>query len=102
MDVKSSGTDAIDLDDARREIAGGDALAVDVRSKEEWSQGHVPGAIHLPDGEGERPEEGTRLIVVAGDGKEAARAAGRLSDEGYDASALDGGMDDWKKKFSIQ
>jgi hypothetical protein len=36
-----------------------------------WSEGHVPGAIHLPDADVEastkRPEEGARLIVIGED-----------------------------------
>ena len=89
----------ISVAEARREIAGGDAVAVDVRSDEEWSEGHVPGATHLPDAEtdasSDLPEEGSRLMVIADDAKFAAKAASKLSDEGYDAVAVDGGMDDW-------
>jgi rhodanese-related sulfurtransferase len=94
-------TQTISVEEARKEIAGGDATAVDVRSEEEWSQGHVPAATHLPDGDfegaadGKLPDEGARLIVIAEDGKLAAEAAGRLADQGYDAVAVDGGMDDW-------
>ena len=40
----------VSVEDARQEVARGDAVAVDVRSKEEWSKGHVPGAIHFPEG----------------------------------------------------
>jgi rhodanese-related sulfurtransferase len=92
-------TQTISVEEARKEIAGGDAIAIDVRSDEEWSEGHVPGATHLPDAQAaafaDRPNEGARLMVIASDGKLAAQAAGRLSDEGYDAVAVDGGMDDW-------
>lgn len=94
-------TQTIGVEEARTEIAGGDALAVDVRSEEEWSQGHVPGAIHLPDGDSEAapgrdlPEEGARLMVLAKDGKLAREAASRLAGQGYDAVAVDGGMKDW-------
>jgi rhodanese-related sulfurtransferase len=94
------------VEDARREIAGG-ATAVDVRSEEEWSEGHVPGAIHLPDGDPEQAakplEEGARLLVIAKDGKLAAKAASSLAEKGYDAAAVDGGMDDWvSEDFPIQ
>jgi rhodanese-related sulfurtransferase len=97
----------IGVEEARREIAGGDAQAVDVRSEEEWSEGHVPGAIHLPDGDPEaatKPlEEGARLMVIAKDGKLAVRAAKDLSERGYDAVAVDGGMDDWvSEDYPIQ
>ena len=46
----------VSVEDARQEVARGDAVAVDVRSEEEWSKGHVPGAIHFP--EGGRPPSG--------------------------------------------
>ena len=92
-------TEKISVEEARREIAGGDAVALDVRSEEEWSEGHVPGATHLPEGDAgasaNRPDDGARLMVIAEDGEAAAEAASRLSDAGYDAVAVDGGMDDW-------
>src|SRR3954447_3020329 len=99
--------ETIGIEDARREIAGGKATAVDVRSDEEWSEGHVPGATHLPDGDldasPDRPEEGARLIVIAADGKQAAKAASQLSEKGYDAVAVDGDMGDWvSEDFQIQ
>ena len=95
------------VEDARREIAGGDATAVDVRSEEGWGEGHVPGAIHLPEGDPDaatKPlEEGARLVVIAEDGKEAASAAKDLSETGYDAVAMDGGMKDWlSENYPIQ
>jgi rhodanese-related sulfurtransferase len=103
----ASDTESIAVDKARREIAGGEATAVDVRSDEEWSEGHVPGAIHLPDGDpeaGTKPlEKGARLVVIAKDGKLAVRAASELSEKGYDAVAVEGGMDDWTSEgFPIQ
>jgi rhodanese-related sulfurtransferase len=100
-------TRTIGIVEARQEIAGGDAIAVDVRSEEEWNEGHVPGASHLPDADGdasaERPKPGARLMVIAKDGQMAVKAASRLADEGYDAVAVDGGMDDWSSEdFNVQ
>jgi rhodanese-related sulfurtransferase len=97
----------VSVEDARREIAGGDATAVDVRSEEKWSEGHIPGAIHLPDGEPERAtkplEDGARLLVIAEDGKAAEEAASQLGERGYDAAAVDGDMGDWvSEDFPIQ
>ena len=43
----ASGRESVDVEAARREIASGYGQAVDVRSEEEWSTGHVPGAIHF-------------------------------------------------------
>jgi rhodanese-related sulfurtransferase len=100
-------SESIGVEEARREIAGGQATAVDVRSEEEWSEGHVPGAIHLPDGDPEaatKPlEQGARLMVIAKNGKLAVSAAKELSENGYEAVAVDGGMDDWlSEDFPIQ
>jgi rhodanese-related sulfurtransferase len=100
-------TETISVNEARKEIASGNAVAVDVRSEEEWGDGHVPGATHLPDADAdasaERLEEGARLMVIAKDGKLAAEAASSLSDQGYEAVAVDGGMDDWiSENFKTQ
>jgi rhodanese-related sulfurtransferase len=101
------GTESVTVDEARREIAGGNATAVDVRSSEEWSEGHIPGAIHLPEGDPEQAtkplEEGARLLVIAESGNDAAQAADKLAEQGYDAAPMDGGMDDWASEdFKIQ
>jgi rhodanese-related sulfurtransferase len=104
----AGGKGRVDVETARREIAGGEATAVDVRPEDEWSKGHVPGAIHIPEGgtataRTDRLEDGARLIVIAGDGKSAARAAKDLSSRGYDAVAVDGDMSDWiSEGFPIQ
>jgi rhodanese-related sulfurtransferase len=99
--------ETVSVEEARQEIAAGDAVALDVRSEEEWNEGHVPGAIHLPDGDAkasaERPEEGARLMVIAKDGGAAASVASGLIDQGYDAVAVEGGMDDWiSENFNVQ
>jgi thiosulfate sulfurtransferase len=103
----ASGTETIEIEGARREIARGDAVAVDVRSEEEWGKAHVPGATHLPGADldtfEDPPERGARLIVIAEDENSAAKAASRLSDQGYDAVAADGGMDAWiSQDFNVQ
>jgi phage shock protein E len=103
----AEGTETVDVEQARREIASGDATAVDVRPDEKWSEGHVPGAIHLPDADPDagtkKPEQGARLIVIGEDAKQAKEAASKLADAGYEAVAVDGDMGDWtSEKFPIQ
>jgi rhodanese-related sulfurtransferase len=105
--MASAETESVGVEEARREIASGDATAVDVRPEEEWSAGHVPGAIRLPDANadaGTKPlEQGDRLMVIAEDGKNAEQAAEKLSEQGYDAVAVEGGMKDWtSEKFNVQ
>jgi rhodanese-related sulfurtransferase len=103
----ASATQTAGVEEARTEIARGDALAIDVRGEEEWSKGHVPGATHLPEGDldaaAELPEEGARLMVIAKDVNLAREAAGKLCDRGYDVVAADGDMDDWTDEdFNVQ
>ena len=104
---ESKGDDKVDVKQARLEIAGPDAIAVDVRSEEEWGKGHIAGAIHLPEGDPEKAakplEEGARLLVLAEKGKAAASAAAELREKGYDAAAIDGSMKDWMSEdYAVQ
>lgn len=39
---------AISVTDADQRLADGDAVLIDVREPDEWQQGHVPGATHIP------------------------------------------------------
>jgi rhodanese-related sulfurtransferase len=103
----ASDTKKVSVEDARQEVARGEAVAVDVRSEEEWGKGRVPGAIHFAEGGNasdrtDRLEDGARLMVIAKNGKLALRAAKDLSARGYDAVAVDGGMDDWASDFNTQ
>ena len=103
----AEGSESIGIEEARQEIASGDAIAVDVRSEEKWSEGHVPGAIHLPDADPDagtkKPEDGARLMVIGENAKQAKEAASKLADAGYDAVAVDGDMSDWVgEDFPIQ
>ena len=97
--MAKSNAEKIKLEAARQEIATKEAIAVDVRSEEEFREAHVPGAIHLPDGDPDSAtkdlDDGARLIVIADSGKKAVKAASALGEAGYDAVAADGDMDDW-------
>ncbi|MFL6146168.1 MAG: rhodanese-like domain-containing protein [Pseudonocardiaceae bacterium] len=44
-------TEPITLDEARKLIASGAAVLVDVREQHEWDAGHAPEAVHMPIGE---------------------------------------------------
>ena len=36
--------------DAAAKLNNGDAVVVDVRDKDEWHEGHIPGALHMSRG----------------------------------------------------
>ena len=85
----------------------GDSVAiVDVRETEEWDQGHVPGAKHVPRGylesriEGAVPDRDARIVLYCASGNRSALAAKTLRDElGYEhVESMTGGYTLWKDR----
>jgi molybdopterin/thiamine biosynthesis adenylyltransferase/rhodanese-related sulfurtransferase len=95
----------IDVERAREHY--GDAVPavfLDVREREEWDEGHIPGAVHLPRGWLEsRVEQAvsdrTRpIIAYCASGNRSVFAARTLEELGYtDVVSLAGGINDWKR-----
>jgi rhodanese-related sulfurtransferase len=80
-------------------------IVLDVRTPEEYADGHVPGAInipytHLPARISELPDAGDKDIVIyCATGVRAARAASRFRDNGFTRLLhLDGDMKAWREK----
>jgi rhodanese-related sulfurtransferase len=84
--------------DALRLVDEG-ALLLDVREDHEWQAGHAPQATHLPMsriGAGVAQLPADRLIVcVCHVGARSAAVAEALTNAGYSAANLAGGMDAW-------
>ena len=77
-------------------------VLVDVREREEWDRGHLPGAVHLARGVLERdvggavPDPDTPLVLYCGGGYRSALAAASLQDMGYTrVESMDGGWRVW-------
>jgi molybdopterin/thiamine biosynthesis adenylyltransferase/rhodanese-related sulfurtransferase len=90
--------------DARgaQEIAG--ANWIDVRELDEWQEGHIPGAVHVPRGFLESRIETTvtdktqPVVVYCAGGARSAFAAKSLVELGYtDVVSLAGGFTNWKR-----
>lgn len=88
----------IDVEElARRRDAG--APVLDVREDDEYVEGHVPGAQHIPLAEvperaGEAPTDG-RLYVICRSGGRSQKAAEHLRSRGVDAVNVAGGTLAW-------
>ena len=78
------------------------ATFVDVREPDEWAEGHMPGAVHIPLGDlarraGELPAEG-QIITVCKAGGRSLKAVDILEAGGRPGSkSMAGGMLEWKK-----
>ena len=80
------------------------AVFVDVRDRNEWDEGHVPGALHVPRGnlesriEGAVPDRDAQIVVYCASGARSAFAAKALAELGYEeVSSLAGGFNEWKR-----
>lgn len=90
------------------ELAASGAVVIDVRQRDEYATGHIPGSLSVPRGLLEfiadpssprhRPElqPERRIIVVSACGERAALAAATLQSMGYpEVVVLDGGIAAW-------
>src|SRR5581483_4805017 len=92
-----------EVDAARAQSLDG-ALWVDVRELDEWQEGHLPGAVHVPRGflesriEQVAPDRNQEIVVYCAGGNRSAFAAKSLQELGYEhAHSLAGGFTDWKR-----
>jgi glyoxylase-like metal-dependent hydrolase (beta-lactamase superfamily II)/rhodanese-related sulfurtransferase len=89
---------------ARIDAQDPDLLVLDVRERDAFAAGHVPGARHLPRGQlelrvnDELPDPTVRVLTVCEFGRVSTLAAATLRQIGFQrAIALDGGMKAWRE-----
>jgi sulfur-carrier protein adenylyltransferase/sulfurtransferase len=93
-----------EVDAPRAHELQGAALFVDVREQDEWDEGHIPAAVHIPRGylesriENVAPDRSAQVVVYCAGGSRSAFAAKTLEELGYDnVVSLAGGYTDWKR-----
>jgi molybdopterin/thiamine biosynthesis adenylyltransferase/rhodanese-related sulfurtransferase len=93
----------VDTAEAERLIAAGPVTVLDVREPDEYDQGALPHAVHIPRGHLEAQVEGKllnkdeRIIVYCAGGVRSAFAADTLQLLGYsDVVSMAGGFGKWK------
>ena len=81
-----------------------DIVILDIREKDAFEAGHIPGAVHLPRGQlelranAELPDPTARILTCCEFGKISTLAAATLRELGYArVVALDGGMHAWRE-----
>jgi rhodanese-related sulfurtransferase len=92
---------AVTVTDAVAMVAEGDAVLVDVRTRQEWKSGHAPKARHISLASLEQqmarvPKDQT-VLAICQTGSRSARATAFLQHAGYDARNVKGGMRAWAR-----
>ena len=93
----------IDTTEAQTRIDAGGVLVLDVREPDEYDQGALPGALHIPRGhleaqiEGRATDKDQEIVVYCAGGVRSAFAAATLQQLGYsNVLSMAGGFGKWK------
>ena len=93
----------ISPDDAALKLKSGEGVIIDVRDKDEWDEGHIPGATHLSRGtiefdiQEKVPDTNAMIICHCGGGGRSALAVESLQKMGYkNVRSMAGGFKAWK------
>ena len=76
-------------------------IILDVRRPDEYAEGHIPGAINVPNEEigtaeiPELPDKSQLILVYCRSGRRSKEAAGKLVKLGYTNIVEFGGINDW-------
>jgi len=97
--------DEVDVARARDLLAADERpLLVDIRERDEWSEGHIPGAVHVPRGhlesriEAAAPDRAQPIVLYCAAGNRSVFAAKTLEELGYEhVVSLAGGYTEWKR-----
>lgn len=107
-----AGTPFMSMAELSKRIAArqNNLVILDVREKDAFDAGHLPGATHLPRGQLELrvneafPDPTVRIVAICDFGKVSTLAAATLRSLGFmHAVALDGGMKSWREAgFAVE
>ena len=76
-------------------------IILDVRTDEEYAEGHIPGAVLIPDyevaerAEAELPDKGQLILVYCRSGNRSKKASEALAELGYTNVKEFGGINTW-------
>lgn len=94
-------TEVSPQDVQRMQQANEDVVILDVRDRNEWNLGHIPGALHISRGTLESNVEKAvprekRVVAYCASGNRSALAADTMREMGYrDVSSMKGGWKAW-------
>lgn len=92
---------SVDVAEARRLVAEGEAILVDVRTRREWKQGHAPEAMHVSleslDTQMRRIPGDKTVLAICRSGNRSGRAVAMMEQAGLEARNVRGGMIAWSR-----
>lgn len=100
--TRAPATSAVDVTEAQRRLDRRAALLIDVREPDEWQEGHVAGARHIPLGDlparlAEVPRD-RDVLLFCRSGNRSGRATALLRERGYErALNVAGGIAAWQR-----
>lgn len=94
---------SVSMDEFGQKQRREDISIIDVREVEEFSDGHIPGAVNMPlsglvEGH-ESLEKNKEYHVICRSGGRSSMACDFLGNEGYDVVNVMGGMSAWKEEI---
>lgn len=98
------GADGASPEEVQRAVEAGEPCVVlDVRDRDEWEAGHVPGSVWIPldqlaERMGELPKE-KMIYALCHSGARSALAVRLLTAQGYRAKNVTGGILKWEGKL---
>lgn len=100
--------DAVSAKQASTMQSKNKTIIVDVREDDEWNEGHIPGAVHIPLGQLSarlselEPYKNSPIITQCRSGKRSAQAQLALKSAGFSSVYnMDGGIQAWSKEGLI-
>ncbi len=95
--------ESVDVQKFSEIIESPDVILLDVRTSEEFAEGHLEGALNIDQGKSDFMQQAKSTLdtsktiaVYCRSGRRSANACGRLTDEGFKCVNLNGGIMAWK------
>lgn len=93
----------LDPQQVRKLADSNEVTLIDVRESDEWREGHLPGAVHLPRGflelqaESKMPNKSEPIVIYCAGGNRSALAAATMKQMGYsNVRNMSGGFSAWR------